>query len=204
MYRHEITAALLRRRVIGIVRTADAASAVAAARTMLDAGLESVEVTLTNREALPAIARLVADYPDAVIGAGTVLDEAGAVAAVQAGARFLVAPNLDLDVVRAAHRHGAAVLPGVGSVTELVQALTAGADAVKLFPASTFGPRWLSDVRAALPHAPVVPTGGVTPEEVPDWLAAGAVACGLGSALTRGPADVAARRIRALLDQLAA
>ncbi|SDF77298.1 2-dehydro-3-deoxyphosphogluconate aldolase / (4S)-4-hydroxy-2-oxoglutarate aldolase [Lentzea fradiae] len=128
-----------------------------------------------------------------MIGAGSVLDEVSAVAAVRAGARFLVAPNLNVSVIRAEHRYGAAVLPGAGTVSEVVQALEAGADAVKVFPAPT--PRWVRDVLAVLPHAPLVPTGGVEPADVPAWLEAGAVACGVGSALGRTPVD----EVKALL-----
>ncbi|MET9229281.1 bifunctional 4-hydroxy-2-oxoglutarate aldolase/2-dehydro-3-deoxy-phosphogluconate aldolase [Lentzea sp. NPDC003310] len=192
-YRYEITQAVVRQGIIAIVRTADAASAVKAAVPLLDAGVTSLELPLTNPGALEAIGRLRADYPAAVIGAGSVLDEASAVASVRAGARFLVAPNLNEAVIRTGHRYGAAVLPGAGSVSEVVQALEAGADAVKVFPAPT--PRWVQDVLAVLPYAPLVPTGGVAPADVPAWLEAGAVACGVGSALARTPVE----EIKALL-----
>ncbi|MDT8910680.1 bifunctional 4-hydroxy-2-oxoglutarate aldolase/2-dehydro-3-deoxy-phosphogluconate aldolase [Amycolatopsis sp. PS_44_ISF1] len=198
-YRWEITHAMLRQGVVGIVRTPDAASAVAAARSVLDAGLHSVELPLTNPGALAAIEELTAAYPDAIIGAGTVLDETAAVLAIRAGARFLVSPSVDTGVIRAARRYGAAALPGAGSVTEIVRALEEGADAVKVFPASALGPQWVTDVRAALPQAPLVPTGGVALEAVPSWLAAGAVACGLGSALTRGTAEDIRARVAALV-----
>jgi 2-dehydro-3-deoxyphosphogluconate aldolase/(4S)-4-hydroxy-2-oxoglutarate aldolase len=203
VYRYEIAQAALAQRVVGIVRTPDARAAVAAAQTMIEAGLRTVEVTLTNPDALDAIAQLVRSHPDALIGAGTILDEAAAVLALRAGACFLVSPHLNADVVRAAHRYGAPAIPGTGSVTEIVRALEAGADAVKLFPASAFTPRWVSDVRAAVPQAPIVPTGGVSPEDVPAWIAAGAVACGIGSALNRGPADEARVRIKTLLSEVA-
>jgi 2-dehydro-3-deoxyphosphogluconate aldolase/(4S)-4-hydroxy-2-oxoglutarate aldolase len=187
VYRHEITQAVVRQGIIAIIRTHDAESAIKAAVPLLDAGLTSLELPLTNPQALQAIQHLREAYPAAKIGAGSVLDEASAVAVVRAGAQFLVAPNLEPSVIRAGHRYGAAVLPGAATVTEIVQALEAGADAVKVFPAPT--PQWLKDVRAALPHAPLVPTGGVAPGDVPAWLEAGAVACGVGSALARTPLD---------------
>ncbi|WP_409462040.1 bifunctional 4-hydroxy-2-oxoglutarate aldolase/2-dehydro-3-deoxy-phosphogluconate aldolase [Amycolatopsis sp. GA6-003] len=198
-YRWEITREAVRQGVVGIVRTADAASAVAAARAVLDAGLKSVEVPLTNAGALVAIEELSAAYPDATIGAGTVLDESSATAAIRAGAQFLVSPSLHTEVLRTAHRYGVAALPGTGSVTEIVRAMEEGADAVKVFPASTLGPQWIKDVRAALPQAPLVPTGGIAPEDVPRWLDAGAVACGIGSALTRGSAEDIRARVAALV-----
>jgi 2-dehydro-3-deoxyphosphogluconate aldolase/(4S)-4-hydroxy-2-oxoglutarate aldolase len=200
-YRREVTSAILAQRVIGIVRTTDATTAVGTAETMIEGGLRAVEVTLTNPRALEAIAELCRRYPDAVIGAGTVLDEAAAVCAIRAGARFLVAPGTSATVIRAAHRYGAAAVPGVGSVTEILRALEAGADAVKLFPASGFSPDWVRDVRAAVPQAPIVPTGGITLQSAPDWIAAGAAACGLGSSITRGAEPSA--RIADLLAALA-
>ncbi|KJK42912.1 2-dehydro-3-deoxyphosphogluconate aldolase [Lentzea aerocolonigenes] len=186
-YRYEITQAVVRQGIIAIIRTQDADSAVKAAIPLLEAGLTSLELPLTNPQAPEAIQHLRESYPDAVIGAGSVLDEASAVAAVRAGAQFLVAPNLELSVIRAGHRYGAAVLPGAGTVSEVVQAMEMGADAVKVFPAPT--PQWVKDVLAVLPYAPLVPTGGVAPADVPNWLAAGAVACGVGSALSRTPLD---------------
>lgn len=203
VYRHDIIREVLAQRVLGIVRTHDAASAIAASRTMLDAGLTAVEIPLTNRGALDAIADLTAAYPTAVIGAGTVLDEPSAVAAIRAGATFLVAPNLEPSVIRAAHRYGAAAIPGCATVTEIVRALEEGADAVKVFPATAIAPGWVSDVRAAVPQAPIVVTGGIQPEGVLPWLKAGAAACGLGSKLTSGSAEEAGRRISGLLGELA-
>ncbi len=172
MYRWEIVQAVTAQRVFGIVRTGTAQEAFNAAEDVLDA----VEVALTTPRALTAVTRLVEGRPEALVGAGTVLDGADAGAAVEAGARC---------------RH----------CTEMVRALEEGADALKLFPASTFGPSWLRDVRAALPQAPVIPTGGATLGDAPEWITAGAVACGLGSALTGTQA--ASRRVSALLEQLA-
>ncbi|NGY66062.1 bifunctional 4-hydroxy-2-oxoglutarate aldolase/2-dehydro-3-deoxy-phosphogluconate aldolase [Lentzea sp. NEAU-D13] len=193
-YRYEIIQAVVRQGIIAIIRTGDTESALEAAVPLLDAGLTSLELPLTNPGALDAIRRLRAGFPSAVIGAGSVLDEASAVAAVRAGAQFLVAPNLEPSVIRAGHRYGAAVLPGAATVTEVIQAMEMGADAVKVFPAPT--PQWVKDVLAVLPHAPLVPTGGVAPADVPAWLEAGAVACGVGSALARTPLDEVKALIR--------
>ncbi|GAA3557992.1 bifunctional 4-hydroxy-2-oxoglutarate aldolase/2-dehydro-3-deoxy-phosphogluconate aldolase [Amycolatopsis ultiminotia] len=198
-YRWQITHEALRQGVVGIVRTADTASAVAAARLVLDAGLSSVEVPLTNPGALAAVEELTTAYPDATIGAGTVLDESSATAAIRAGAQFLVSPSLHPEVIRTAHRYGAAAFPGAGSVTEIVRALEEGADAIKVFPASVLGPQWVKDVRAALPQAPLVPTGGIAAVDVPEWRKAGAAACGIGSALTRGTAAEIEARVAAMV-----
>lgn len=203
MYRWEIVRAVTAQRVFGIVRSGSAEEAATGARAVLDAGLRAVEVALTTPGALTALARVRADRPEALLGAGTVLDGAAARAAVEAGARFLVSPSLHPEVIRTGHRYGVPVFPGVSTPTEMVRALEEGADALKLFPASAVGPSWLSDIRAALPQAPVIPTGGVTIDDAPEWIAAGAVACGMGSALTSGGAAAAGERVAALLDRLA-
>ncbi|MCX4791654.1 MULTISPECIES: bifunctional 4-hydroxy-2-oxoglutarate aldolase/2-dehydro-3-deoxy-phosphogluconate aldolase [unclassified Streptomyces] len=203
MYQWETTQAVTAQRVFGIIRTAGPKQAVAAAEAVLNAGLHAVEIALTTPRALTALARLAETHPDALLGAGTVIDTAAARAAVEAGARFLVSPSLHPEVIRTGHRYGVPVFPGVATPTDMVRALEEGADALKLFPASAVSPSWLRDVRAALPQAPVLPTGGVTIDNAPEWIAAGAVACGMGSALTSGGARSAGERVSTLLRTLA-
>ncbi|MER7412893.1 MULTISPECIES: bifunctional 4-hydroxy-2-oxoglutarate aldolase/2-dehydro-3-deoxy-phosphogluconate aldolase [Streptomyces] len=203
MYRHEATRAITAQRAFGIVRAPTPAEAATAAGAVLDAGLDAVEVALTTRGATRAIEELTTARPGALVGAGTVLDATAARAAIEHGARFLVSPSLHREVIRTGHRYGVPVFPGVSTPSEMVRALEEGADALKLFPASAVGPSWVRDVRAALPQAPLVPTGGVTVENAPEWIAAGAVACGMGSALTSGGAGAAGARVAALLDALA-
>lgn len=203
MYRWDIVRAVTAQRVFGIVRTAGPREALAAAVAVLDAGLNAVEVALTTPRALSAVAELTVERPDALVGAGTVIDAPAARAAVEAGARFLVSPSLHPEVIRTGHRYGVPVFPGVATPTEMVRALEEGADALKLFPASGASPSWLRDVRAALPQAPVIPTGGVTIDNAPEWIAAGAIACGMGSALTSGGAQAAGERVGTLLGRLA-
>ncbi|RXS84884.1 bifunctional 4-hydroxy-2-oxoglutarate aldolase/2-dehydro-3-deoxy-phosphogluconate aldolase [Streptomyces sp. TM32] len=203
MYRWDTMQAVTVQRVFGIVRTTDPHAALVAAEAVLDAGLKAVEVALTTPCALTTVTRLAQNRPDALVGAGTVLDGAAARAAVEAGARFLVSPSLHPEVIRTGHRYGVPVVPGVATPTEMVRALEEGADALKLFPASAVAPPWLRDIRAALPQAPVIPTGGVTIDNAPEWIAAGAVACGMGSALTSGGAQATGERVSALLGRLA-
>ncbi|GAA2095183.1 bifunctional 4-hydroxy-2-oxoglutarate aldolase/2-dehydro-3-deoxy-phosphogluconate aldolase [Streptomyces albiaxialis] len=203
MYRWEITRAALEQRVFAIVRGESYEKATAAADTLLGAGITSLEISLTTPFALEAISTLRRETgDDSVIGAGTVLDGASARLAVDAGARFLVSPSLDAEVIRTGHRYGVPVFPGVASPTEMVRALELGADALKLFPASAYGPHWLRDVRAALPQAPVLPTGGVSVADAPEWIAAGAAACGMGSALTEGDREAVTKRVTELLQRL--
>nr|WP_241266148.1 bifunctional 4-hydroxy-2-oxoglutarate aldolase/2-dehydro-3-deoxy-phosphogluconate aldolase [Streptomyces boncukensis] len=193
----------MEQRVLAIVRGDNYETATATADTLLAAGITGLEISLTTPFALEAITTLRRETgDDSVIGAGTVLDGASARMAVDAGARFLVSPSLDADVIRTGHRYGVPVFPGVASPTEMVRALELGADALKLFPASAYTPGWLRDVRSALPQAPVLPTGGVTVARAPEWIAAGAVACGMGSALAEGDREAVTKRVTELLQKL--
>lgn len=204
MYRWEITRAALAQRVFAIVRGETYDQASATADTLLSAGITSLEISLTTPFALEAVTTLTRELgDDAVIGAGTVLDATSARMAVDAGARFLVSPSLDAEVIRTGHRYGVPVFPGVATPTEMVQALELGADALKLFAASAHTPGWLRDVRAALPQAPLMPTGGVSVESAPEWITAGAVAVGMGAALSEGDRDTVAKRAADLLARLA-
>lgn len=182
--RWRLTEQVVADRVIGIIRAADAAQAVEYGSRLAAAGLGSIEVSLSTPGALEAIAALSGGQ--ALIGAGTVLDPQQAVAAIQAGARFLVTPALNVEVVRTANRHGVPIASGALTPTEILAAMEAGADLVKVFPASMSSPGALRDLLQALPHAPLVPTGGVSAATAADWLSAGAVAVGMGGELTRG------------------
>lgn len=194
---------MARSRVIGIVRKGSSSAAVEAAAALLDAGLTVVEITLTTPQGLDAVSDLAAAArPGQLIGAGTVLDAETARLAVAAGARFVVSPNVSSGVVSTAHRYGIPAVPGASTPTEIVQALELGGDMIKLFPAAQLGVGHLRAVRTALPQAPLVPTGGVDSSNAADWLAAGAVALGVGGALTSGTTAEMQEAARALLAAL--
>jgi 2-dehydro-3-deoxyphosphogluconate aldolase/(4S)-4-hydroxy-2-oxoglutarate aldolase len=194
MRRWTTCAAIAKARCIGIVRAGSAAEATSAGRALVAGGLTIVEVAYTTPGASSAISALRAECPDAVVGAGTVLDAAAAFAAVTAGAQFLVSPVVAEEVLRTGHRYGLAVLPGACTATEMNLAMELGADMVKLFPSGALGLEFMRSVAAAMPQVPFVPTGGVTTENAPHWLEAGAVAVGIGGSLTRGdPAGIQER-----------
>lgn len=204
VYRWEITRAALAQRVFATIRSESYDQAAATADTLLSAGLTTLEISLTTPFALEAVTTLVREVgDDAVIGAGTVLDEVSARMAIDAGARFLLSPNLDEKVLRAGHRYGVPVFPGVATPTEVVRAMELGADALTLYPATAYHPTWVSDLRAIIPHAALLPIGGITVGAAPDWVAAGAVAVGMGSSLTVGDRATVTKRLTELLDRLA-
>ena len=172
------------RRVVAILRCAEPARVGAA---VIEGGVDVVEVPLNVPGALDAISSLSA-IPGALVGAGTVMNAAAAQAALDAGARFLLSPVLVPEVVDAAHAAGAAAIPGAFTPTEIDACMRAGADLVKLFPADRLAPADLRTLLAALPDARLLPTGGITAANAAEWLAAGAVAVGVGGALTADPA----------------
>ncbi len=189
--RERVGAAVREQRVVAIVRERSADAALERATALVDAGVRVVEVSLTTPDALGAIVELVGVAGErAVVGAGTVLDADDAERAIGAGARFLVAPTLSVAVIELAVAADIAVVPGAATPTEMLAAHRAGADFVKVFPASVWSPRALADLLAALPQLQLVPTGGVGLDTAPDWIRAGAAAVGMGSALSTA-ADLA-------------
>ena len=168
-----------RDRIIVVIRTDDAEAALAAARGVIEGGVGTVEITLTVPGATEVLERLRA--APALVGAGTVLDADRARQAVAAGARFLVAPDTNLDVLRAGRELGVPVVPGALTPTEIQSALRAGAAAVKVFPAGVLGgPSYIRELRGPLPDVPLVISGGVTAQSAREYLAAGVTAVCLG------------------------
>lgn len=157
----------------------------ALADALLRGGIQTFEITLTSAGAIDSIARLTASYQDQglLVGAGTVVDIDGAEAAVAAGAGFLVSPHTDPRIVAWALARGVPVFPGAMTPTEIRTAWDAGASAVKLFPASAVGPSFVRELRGPFREIPLLPTGGLTMATLGDFIAAGAVAVGLGGGL---------------------
>lgn len=171
-------------RVIAVLRTPDGESAVRAAEALVAGGVRAIELTFTTPGAAEALRRTRERLPDdVVVGAGTIRDRAQLDAAVAAGAEFLVTPHLDRELLAAMLESGRLALPGTLTPTEVAAALAAGAEAVKLFPASVVGPSYIKALRGPFPDVQVVPTGGIGPADVRPWLDAGAIAVGAGGEL---------------------
>ncbi|HMJ34305.1 MAG TPA: bifunctional 4-hydroxy-2-oxoglutarate aldolase/2-dehydro-3-deoxy-phosphogluconate aldolase [Baekduia sp.] len=167
--------------LVAVIRAPSADAAVAAAEAVAQAGVRALEITFTTPGAAAAIARL-ADR-GLLVGAGTVVEPRQAQEAHASGARFLVSPGVDDDVLGAMRATGLPTLAGVFTASEVMRARRLGASAVKLFPAGHGGVGLLRALREPFPDLRVVPTGGVTPENLGDWLAAGALAVGAGGAM---------------------
>ncbi|MBN8924415.1 MAG: 2-dehydro-3-deoxy-6-phosphogalactonate aldolase [Rhodanobacter sp. 68-29] len=171
--------------LVAILRGLAPDEAVATGRAIVDAGFRMLEVPLNSPQPFDSIARLSAALGDAtLVGAGTVMTPAHVVAVAAAGGRLIVMPHADVAVIRAAKAAGLFCVPGVATPTEAFAALAAGADALKLFPAEQSSPAVLKAWRAVLPReAPVLPVGGIAPDTMAPWVAAGAAGFGIGSAL---------------------
>jgi 2-dehydro-3-deoxyphosphogluconate aldolase / (4S)-4-hydroxy-2-oxoglutarate aldolase len=178
--------------VVAVIRLKDPPRLRAVVDALVEGGVRALEVTMTVPRAIEVIAELAAALPAGLLlGAGTVFDAATARLAILAGAQFVVSPVFRPEIIAMSHRHGVAVMPGCFSPTEILTAWEAGADVVKVFPATALGPGFLKDIRGPLPQIKLMPTGGVTVDNAGDWIRAGAVAVGVGTALL-DPAAIAA------------
>ena len=206
----EFVALVTAHRVFAILRHVPAEQLPAVLDALVAGGIRLLEITMNTQDAAGQLSLARVHLGDrAILGAGTVTTAARAQAAMDAGARFLVTPNLDPAVMRLATEAGIPVVPGVMTPSEMVAGLQAGAVALKLFPAGQLGTGYIRDVRAALDDAPLVAVGGVTVENAADWIRAGCIGVGIGgslldkSLLAAGDMAGLAARARALTDTLA-
>jgi len=170
--------------VVAVIRVASAQEAVEVCGAIAKGGVKPIEITMTVPGAIDAIKELKGAMKDNVLlGAGTVLDPETARAVILAGAEFVVCPTLNLEVIEVCRRYSKVVIPGAFTPTEILTAWEAGADIVKVFPATVGGPRYLRDIRGPLPQIRLMPTGGVNVGNTPDFIRAGAVAVAAGTSL---------------------
>jgi len=197
--------------VVAVIRLKDPARLRAVVDAMAEGGVRALEVTMTVPRAVDLIRELAPTLPEGfLLGAGTVTDPAAARAVIDAGATFVVSPVFRPDVIAACHDRDVPAMPGCFSPTEILAAHDCGADIVKVFPATMLGPQFIKDVRAPLPQLKLMPTGGVTLDNAGDWIRAGAVAVGVGSALLdakaieNGRYDVITANARRVVENVAA
>lgn len=174
--------------VVAVVRAENAEQAVKIADACANAGIAALEITFTVPGAADVIKRLAEVYNNGeiLIGAGTVLDPETARTAILAGAQYVVSPCLNTEVVKLCNRYQVACMPGAMTIKEVVECMEAGADIVKIFPGELFGPAIIKAVKGPLPQARLMPTGGVSLDNVNEWIKAGSVAVGVGGNLTAG------------------
>lgn len=173
--------------IVLIIRSESEQEALAISEAAIKGGIKALEITMSVPNALNVIKSLSDKYgkDGILIGAGTVLDGETARAAILAGAELLVSPQLNPDMIKVANRYQAITISGAFTPKEVIESLEAGADIVKLFPAEVVGPQYVKSISAPIPQAPITPTGGVTPQNVHEWLQAGCIAVGVGSYISK-------------------
>lgn len=170
--------------IVAVIRMKEPAKLRAVVDAIAEGGIRALEITMTVPGAVELIRQLAPTLPAGfVFGAGTVVDAETVHRVVDAGARFIVSPVFRREVVAACQARDVASMPGCFTPTEILDAWDAGADVVKVFPATTLGPGYLKDIHGPLPHVKLMPTGGVTLDNAGDWIRAGAVAVGVGTSL---------------------
>ncbi len=203
--RQERLAQLLDRKVIAVIRMTDTDRLMDVIAAIQRGGIEWIEITMVVPDAIDVLKEVSQRGGSAVIGAGTILDPETARLAILAGAEFIVSPILNLEVIKLAHRYDRLAIPGAFTPTEILTAWEAGADVVKVFPATALGPAFVKDVQGPLPQVKLCPTGGVTVENAGEFIAAGAACVGVGTdlldkaAIAEGRYELLTRRAEQLV-----
>ena len=188
MSRQELVTRIRDNGLVAVVRAESAEKAYRIFDACIEGGVAAIEITFTVPGAHKIIEDLAGKYDpkEIILGAGTVLDPETARIAILSGAQYIVSPNVNLDTIKLCNRYQVPSMPGAMTIREILDAMEAGADIIKIFPGNLFGPAIIKSVKGPIPQAPMMPTGGVSIETVKDWIEAGAVAVGAGSSLTKG------------------
>lgn len=205
MKRSEVTKIVNQRKLVAVVRVDDADDLPDVANALLEGGVSIIELTMTIPHVLDKFSDLKKQIPDDVLlGMGSVLNGETAEKVAAAGADFIVSPIMKAEIIEAAHKAGVPAMVGAYTPSEIQQAHELGADAVKVFPADKLGPAYIKAVKAPMPHLNLLPTGGVSVDNVHEWLNAGVFALGVGGALvdkkaiTEGRFDILTEKARQL------
>ncbi|QJW49293.1 bifunctional 2-keto-4-hydroxyglutarate aldolase/2-keto-3-deoxy-6-phosphogluconate aldolase [bacterium BFN5] len=186
--KQQVLARITESGLVAVVRAESGDQAKKIAEACLAGGMQAIEITYTVPGAHHIMEELAKAYsPDElIIGAGTVLDPETARISLLSGAQYVVSPCLNIETVRLCSRYQVPVMAGAMTIKEIVECLEAGADMIKLFPGELFGPAMVKAIKGPLPQAQIMPTGGVSTDNVREWIKAGCVAVGAGSSLTAG------------------
>jgi 2-dehydro-3-deoxyphosphogluconate aldolase/(4S)-4-hydroxy-2-oxoglutarate aldolase len=187
MRKSEVIKKIIDDGLVAVIRAESRDQAAHIAEACAAGGVAALEITFTVPGAVAAIEHLAKEFSDRILlGAGTVLDPETARIAILAGAHFVVSPALNSETARLCNRYQVPYMPGAGSIRDVIEGMECGADIVKVFPGELLGPTFIRAVKGPLPQAQLMPTGGVSVENVGDWIKAGAVALGVGGNLTAG------------------
>lgn len=188
MDKEQILSKIVEGGLVAVVRAESSEQALKIADACMKGGVAAIEITFTVPGAADVISELAKVYSNGeiLLGAGTVMDAETARTAILAGAQYVVSPYLNVETVKLCNRYRVPCMPGAMTIKEVVEAMEAGADIIKIFPGELFGPQIIKAILGPIPYAKLMPTGGVSLDNVEEWIKAGAVAVGVGSALTKG------------------
>lgn len=190
--------------IVAVVRSETIEEGIRISKACVEGGIPAIEVTYTVPGATEVIKALKEQFSsdELVIGAGTVLDAATARIAILAGSEFIVSPAFDEETAKLCNLYQVPYMPGCMTITEITKAMQCGADIVKLFPGSAFGPSFVKAVKAPLPQANIMPTGGVSLENIDEWFKNGVVAVGAGGKLASGSSEDIIATAKAFVEKI--
>ena len=189
--------------IVAVVRAENSEKARRIALACMEGGIDSIEITFTVPGADNVIKALTEEFGDKlIVGAGTVLDSETARIAILAGAKYIVSPAFDAETARLCNRYQIPYMPGCMTITEMITAMEAGADVIKVFPGSAFGPSIIKAIKGPLPQAVLMPTGGVSLANVSEWIRNGCIAVGVGGNLTKGSSEDIANTARKFVEEI--
>lgn len=203
MRKHEVLSRIEKVGVVAVVRAENSEQAKKIALACMAGGIDSIEITFTVPGAHKVIEALTEEFGDTLlVGAGTVLDSETARIAILAGAKYIVSPGFSLETAKLCNRYQIPYMAGCMTLTEMITAMEAGVDIIKVFPGSAFGPSFISAIKGPLPQALLMPTGGVSLDNVDQWIKNGCVAVGVGGNLTKGTSEQMTAAAKEFVDKV--
>lgn len=190
--------------IVSVVRAESIEEAIRISEACIEGGIPAIEITYTVPGATDVIKALKEKISSEklIVGAGTVLDSETAKIAMLAGAEYIVSPGFDIETAMLCNRYAIPYIPGCITITEMIKAMEAGCDIIKLFPGSAFGPSFIKSVKGPLPQINIMPTGGVNLENIDQWIKSGAIACGAGGNLAKGTSEEITRTAKAFIAKI--
>lgn len=188
MTKSQVILELQRQGVVAVIRGNTVEEGVNISKACIEGGLKAIEMAYTNPNASDIIKQLnemYANDPEVCVGAGTVLDAETARMAILAGAKYIVSPSFNHETAIMCNRYAVPYIPGCMTITEIVTAMEAGSEIIKLFPGSAFGPSYVGAIKSPLPHVSIMVTGGVKLDNLDKWFNAGVNAVGVGGELNK-------------------
>lgn len=199
--KHKTIADIIQCGVVAVIRAENINEAKRISNACIQGGINSIEITYTTPSATEIIKELSEEFynQNLIIGAGTVLDVETARIAILAGAKYIVSPSFDKETAKLCNRYAIPYIPGCMTITEITRAIEFGCDIVKLFPGSAFGPDFIKAIKGPLPQVNIMPTGGVSLENIDEWIKNGVVAVGVGGKLATGPSEEITKTAKAFI-----